>query len=370
MATIFKRRGCKNWYINYVIHTEYGKRKILKSLNTSDRTVARQKKREIETALEKGLHVEYGTRDIGDLLLSYKSEKKSRKTNTNKNEFYILDAFISSAAKQTLNSITESDVRCFLHRYENKSKVTYKNILATLKRFFKFAVEKELIPKNPAGKINAQRIVKCDPKFFSDDDYLEIEKAAEGHPLYPMIVTARYTGLRLGELIHLEWQDFNWERKQVKVRNKPKFGFTIKNSQERSVPFCEQFRDKILPFIKDDGLCFPVGSGRTKGSLYSLQGPKKALRGIFKRAGIRKDHRLGWHWFRKTFASRLVENGVSLKKVSNWLGHSSVLVTEVYAGLAPQYDADIEKLNISEREAPGPAIQDEDGKRFRISAHV
>ena len=349
MATIFQRKGRKCWYINYVINTEYGPRKILKALNTTDRILAKQKKREIETAIEKGLHVEYRNMTVEDLFLSYKADKRFRKKLTNDNEFYTLDAFVESVAKKYLRAITENDARAFLKKYELKANVTFKNILGVIKRFFKFAVDRELLYRNPAARIKAKKIEKCAPKFFGDDDYLKIEGAAEGHALFPMIVTARYTGLRLGELIHLEWEDFDWGLKQIHVKNKSKFNFSIKNSQERTVPFCEQYHDKMLPYIKEEGLCFPVCAGRTKGGLYTAQGPKKALKGIFKGAGIQNSRRLGWHWFRKTFASRLVENGISLKKVSNWLGHSSVLVTEIYAGLAPQYDADIEKLNIPKR---------------------
>ena len=349
MATIFQRKGRKCWYINYVINTEYGPRKVLKALDTTDRTVAKQKKREIETAIEKELHVECGNMKIEDLSLSYKADKRFRKELTNNNEYYVLDAFVKSVAGKTLKVITENDIRAFLRKYEVKSNVTYKNVLGVVRRFFKFAIDRELLLKNPTARIKTKKIEKCAPRFFGDDDYLKIETAAKGHPLYPMIVTARYTGLRLGELIHLEWEDFDWDRKQIHVKNKSKFNFSIKNSQERTVPFCEQYRKKMWPFIKKEGLCFPVCAGRTKGGLYSVQGPKKALKGIFKGAKIQDSCRLGWHWFRKTFASRLVENGISLKKVSNWLGHSSVLVTEIYAGLAPQYDADIEKLNIPKR---------------------
>lgn len=53
---------------------------------------------------------------------------------------------------------------------------------------------------------------------------------------------------------------------------------------------------------------------------------------LCKRAGIRS---IGWHTLRHTFASQLVAHGVSLRAVQLLLGHSSVVVTERYAHLAP-----------------------------------
>ncbi len=50
-----------------------------------------------------------------------------------------------------------------------------------------------------------------------------------------------------------------------------------------------------------------------------------------------------WHVFRHTFASRLVQAGVPLAKVSAWLGHEDIRTRLRYAHLAPGHDADIER---------------------------
>jgi site-specific recombinase XerD len=71
---------------------------------------------------------------------------------------------------------------------------------------------------------------------------------------------------------------------------------------------------------------------------YTAQGIKKAI----ERAGLNdldvakeKGGKVTIHTLRHTFASRLVQAGVSLAKVSKLLGHSSVTTTEIYAHLAP-----------------------------------
>jgi len=52
----------------------------------------------------------------------------------------------------------------------------------------------------------------------------------------------------------------------------------------------------------------------------------------------------GWHCFRHTFASRLAQKGISLYKVAEWLGHSDIRTTRIYAHLASGFDADIEAV--------------------------
>jgi len=42
----------------------------------------------------------------------------------------------------------------------------------------------------------------------------------------------------------------------------------------------------------------------------------------------------------------LAQEGTPLKKISIWLGHRNVIVTEIYAHIAPNYDEDIEKLQM------------------------
>ena len=61
---------------------------------------------------------------------------------------------------------------------------------------------------------------------------------------------------------------------------------------------------------------------------------------FFKEAGIEN---CNLHSLRHTFASQLVMAGVSIYKVSRWLGHSDVKTTMIYAHLAPQ-DADINRI--------------------------
>lgn len=342
MAGIYQRGKKNTFYITYYVN---GKRRY-KSLKTSDPKIARVLRKEYEVKLERGLNRESRQKPIDDFLNEYVEATSHRKRVTNRNELYTIKMFLGACKKKTVNGISETDIRVFMKRYDDKAGRTFNDDLASLKRFFKKAVESGYVLKNPCDGIRFKKIPQSLPHFFTDEEYLKIEECAEGLPIYPMIVTARYTGLRLAELIHLEWQDFDWDRKLVRVLNKEKYGHSVKNYQVRVVPVSDELRDKLLNFIKKAGPCFPIPFGKNAGGMYSEAGPKRALKTVLQRAGIKSDRRIGWHEFRHTFASRLVQNNVPIYKVSKWLGHSSLEVTQIYAHFAPVYDEDIEKLAI------------------------
>ena len=121
--------------------------------------------------------------------------------------------------------------------------------------------------------------------------------------------------------------------------NKPAYDHTVKNYQSRRIPICKELLEKMLPFIRKDGLCFPSPNGGP----YNCEGPRKTICRILREAKA-NGHRIGWHTFRHTFATMLAQKGVSLWKIKDWMGHSSITVTEIYAHSSTNYDDDIEKL--------------------------
>ncbi len=342
MACLFKRQHRKTWYVSYYFN---GKRHV-KSLKTTDSKLARLLKKETEVRLEKGINNETRQKSVELFLEEYKQVIAHRKHLTNENELYCINHFIKTTNKKTINSFNAQDIYNELKKYEDKAANTYNNVLGSIKRFFKVAIQKGYILKNPCEGIPFKKIPEALPHFFTDEEYLKIEQAAKMHHLYPMIVTARYTGLRLRELIYLEWEDFDWEKKIIKVLNKPRYAHTVKNYQARIVPLADELRNKLLPYIRKEGICFPSKSNIKYSKPYSEQGPKRSLKEILKNAKISLKRRIGWHEFRHTFASHLVQKGVQLYKISKWLGHSSLDVTQIYAHFAPLYDQEIEKLSL------------------------
>lgn len=338
MACIFKRN--KTWYVSYLA----GGKQVVKSLKTQDEKLARFLKKEYEVKLKRNEVKAEKRISVEVYFKQYREETTNRKKSTNTADYCRVNEFLRTHGKKTINSINYDDIRAFLRRFEEKSPKTFNSVIITLRRFFRLAVERGYILKNPVEGFRHKKVPQSLPRFLTDEEYLKLENLAADEGIFPMVVMARYTGLRLSELLHLEWQDFDWGRKLVRVLNKPQYGHTVKNYQTRVVPVSEELRDKLLSYMSPEGLCFPS----PEGTPYNHEGPRRAIRKIIEKSGLREGRRMGWHEFRHTFASRLAQEGISLYKICKWLGHADFKTTQIYAHFAPVYDQDIEKLTILE----------------------
>lgn len=318
-------------------------KQITRSLRTRDKKIAEQQRQEFEVKLRKGELQTTTPASIEPYYEDYKKHFHDRARSTNAREFYEARKFIEFSKKRMVGSITRDDVERYLERYKTMAPKTYNGVITALRGFFVLALQRKYIFVHPCDGIRRRKVPQSLPHFFTDEEYMKIETEAAtmlDSCVFPMIVTARYTGMRLGELLALEWHDFDWEKKLVRVVNK--LFHTVKNYQCRTVPISDELRDKLLPYIKASGLCFPTPNG----GKYEHEGPRRDLRTIFRKIGIDPKERKGWHEFRHTFASRLAQQGISLYKIMKWLGHSSMQVTQIYAHFAPAYDSDIECLTI------------------------
>ena len=145
-----------------------------------------------------------------------------------------------------------------------------------------------------------------------------------------MVTLALNTGLRIGELLGLQWNDLDIAARQMVVRRSIVNGVvgTTKNYRERQLPLSTAAiaalttspRDQLLVFHHDDGT--PL--------TYAMA--QYAIERAWMRAGLRP---ITWHVLRHTFASWLVADGVPLPVVQGLLGHSSIEMTMRYSHLAP-----------------------------------
>jgi integrase len=146
-----------------------------------------------------------------------------------------------------------------------------------------------------------------------------------------MILTFLNTGLRLGELVNLQWADIDFRRRLLKVQRKadwtPKAG-------ERQIPLTPEMAKCLRDFRppkaqKTDYVFSRRDNERFSGSL------RKVFARIARYAGLEDVTKI--HTLRHTFASHLVMSGVDLPTVQRLLGHSDIQTTMVYSHLAPEH---------------------------------
>ena len=136
--------------------------------------------------------------------------------------------------------------------------------------------------------------------------------------LQDLVLFALNTGLRLGEILNLKWDEVDLENSAIQM-------LVRKNRRMLELPLNEAARSVVKSWHgirKCDYVFYNPEAGEQWKDLWL--GLKKACR----KAGLRD---VTWHTFRHTFASRLTRKGADLVTVKELLGHSSIAVTMRYA---------------------------------------
>jgi integrase len=214
--------------------------------------------------------------------------------------------------------------------------------IAILSKILGYAEEIEEL-RRPPPKIRRLKVPK--PRFdfldFAEADRLVEAAHHAPDPWCAMIPAAMWTGLRLGELRALQWEDVDLVAGRLHVRH------AADDENELHPPKSGQPRIVDLPrkavavlrahkhlrgsfvFCREDGSMLPRWECESKSKLAKDDGP---LAKVSRKAGLR---RVGWHMLRHTYASHLMMRGATPMEVKELLGHSSLEMTMRYAHLSP-----------------------------------
>lgn len=333
MAKLFLRN--KVYWIDYQLN---GKR-IRESLGIKSKKLAQYERNKKEIEIEEGrAGISSTTKRVDEFFEEYCDHIKVRKAlDTFKHEVSHLLPF-SNICPILLKDVNAGTIQRFLtvlaQRRKGGKPRTVNSYLSHIKTFFKYAMECGYITSNPAQGIKKLNETKELPRFLSKEELKVYLPVAKKSPIWAMIATALYTGLRVNELMILRWKNIDFKKNIVTVMKSKSFKFRV-------VPLNNRLKAILKP-LKKEGLCFTY-----KGKGYSGQ-PRKPLSHILEEIELKEEIKLknvGWHTFRKTFASHLIMKGVSITKVSKWLGHASPVITyQTYAHLAPIKDQDIDTI--------------------------
>ena len=241
--------------------------------------------------------------------------------------FNRLQAFLPDSP---LEYITSKNIDQFISSVYAKSKFAASLYHRTLKAAFNKAVIWNYIQENPFNKIKSPKVVKSFPVYLSEAELILILNKTEDQLLKDIFTTAYYTGMRLNELLSMKWNwiDFNQEIITIKISD----DFNTKNKKERIIPIHPKIKKIFLRY-------FPI-PGNTKCSFIFFRKSGIKLNGEFISKQFKKAVRsaelnddIHFHSLRHSFASNLVQRGVSLYVVKELLGHEDIKTTQVYSHL-------------------------------------
>ena len=204
----------------------------------------------------------------------------------------------------------------------------------TLKAAFTKAVIWEYIQDNPFKKIKVPKTLKTFPLFINPEEFQSIIDYTPQQYLKDLFTTAYYTGLREAEIANLKWSWIDLQNNTITVQCSEEF--TTKSKKERIIPICQSLQKVLLnqfPKAIDAGKNNFVFTrvNRIKLNEYFIS---KQFKKSVRAAGL--NDKIHFHTLRHSFASMLVQRGVSLYVVKELLGHEDLSTTQIYSHLQSQ----------------------------------
>jgi integrase len=259
---------------------------------------------------------------------------------------------IPTFGERPLASLTVEDVNQWLAARDGELRTkTLQNVLGLLHKLFADALETGYLAVNRLDRSRALRR----PRALREEDEIEIEvlTPAEINRVLdaldpadrPVIETAVCTGVRLGELLALQWGDLDEIGKRLHVRRsvyRGEFYLPKSRRSKRAIDLGDQLlgvlgglrRDRYGEVEKTppppDALLFPAEDGKPRDP---DQLRKRVWAPALAKAGVRH---VRLHSLRHTFASMLIHQNESPKYISSQLGHASIQITfDRYGHLFP-----------------------------------
>ena len=209
--------------------------------------------------------------------------------------------------------------------------------LTYLSQCLKKAKQWRLIIENPCEYIPKLPINKGRTRFFSQE---EIQLLLGNANLYleRFIRMGIYTGLRCGELLNLKISQIDFSNNVIHIVND--LDFQTKSRKNRDVPIASELKDDLIYYVKywvnPQTMKSELRQDHQRIYLFNKENGskigtmKRSYYNLMKKLNIKE---VTIHTMRHTFASHLVMSGASIRTIQDFLGHSSISVTERYAHL-------------------------------------
>jgi integrase len=204
------------------------------------------------------------------------------------------------------------------------------NILAVLSRMLRFAEEQGVLDRVP--KVRFLKVAAGRHDYLNFEEYEQLLNGAAGEPEWrAAFMIAAEAGLRMGEIIALEWKDIDFAAANLRVWRSSWFGVvgTTKGGRARTIPMTRRLAATLEAHRHDRStlvFCTPDGKPLTPGRM------DKPLSRICKSVRLRD---MGWHVLRHTYCSHLAMRGAAPAAIQALAGHQSVSTTQRYMHLAP-----------------------------------
>ena len=228
-----------------------------------------------------------------------------------------------------LSEITTPEVESYLSiRLKNTSVYAARHDLLNLSCAFNKAVRDGYLLKNPCKGIRKFKLPEKLPMFYSKEDFKKLISVIDEEDLKDLTIFAVNTGLRQGELIALEWRQVDFEQRIITLDNQTHL---TKGKSIRTIPLNYSAHNILTQRLIKEKISEHNYIFTYKGEKIDQGFLSRYFKKFILAAGL--NPKLNFHSLRHSFASWLVQAGISIYTVSKLLGHSDIKTTQIYAHL-------------------------------------
>lgn len=347
--------------------TQNGERRVIYAPTLQE---LREKKEEISADVLRGIRPNARNLTVNDIYKMWVRDKMGLKDNTMLNYMYMYEMFVDPyIGKSKISGLLYSDVKGFynmLYRERGLKVSTIDNVNTVLHQVLELAVQNRLIPANHSDNairelkhMHGKEIQKRQALTAKEQElFLDYLRSTPRYQhWYPVFLTMLYTGLRVGEITGLRWQDVDFENDLITIDHTLVYFNHSDNgchynihtpktrSGERTIPMLSGVKaafEQERKFQQEAGLkCDVVIDGYSDfiftnryGTVHNQSTLNRALKRMIadcnreqlannpKNADVTLLPNFSCHILRHTFATRLCESGVNIKVIQDVLGHA------------------------------------------------
>ena len=249
----------------------------------------------------------------------------------------------------TLKGLTAADIQAFYMEQSKRVKAnTVIHYHAVLHRALRYAVKTDLIPVNPADKVDRPRKSAYQASFYAESELHTLFVAVSGTHIEVPVKLAAFYGLRRSEVMGLRWDAIDFEQGTLTIRHTVtgcsidgKYTIiaadtTKTRSSRRTLPLVPPVRDMLLRLkARQEQYKRLCGTGYICFNELCERIHPAYLSNCFSRTLAQNGLRhIRFHGLRHSSVTLLLAHGIPLKQIQEWLGHSDFATTaNIYAHL-------------------------------------
>ncbi len=318
---MFKRSGV--WWTCI----RHNGRKIQKSLETSDKILAKKIEAKVRVEIVEGNYFEKligRHKTFKDMMEKFMQEHAPKVSSSMQRSYKTSSKhLISFFGDSNLLSISPKMISRYkvLRRDEGIKPATINRELAMISKAFNLAFKEwEWIRENPVARVPKEKENNEIDRWLTVDEERRLLENSPGW-LREIIIFDLNSGLRQHELSDLEWSRVNLFRKTVLIQN-------TKNGKPRTIPLNKNSLDVLVHRSKVKSFKNDYVFLNRNGKKIDPNNLRTSFYIALKKSGIEN---FRFHDLRHTFATRLAMAGIDLYKISKLLGHKDISTTQRYA---------------------------------------